>query len=100
PEGPAPVVPPGLALAPKAGLHPSTGLKVVLIVLAAAIQLVLPLLGHRAMLRVLRMLVVPFVVLFILLAIFTLPKAHLGGGAGANWETMMGALALILSAGG
>jgi purine-cytosine permease-like protein len=64
------------------------------------VQLVLPLLGHRAMLRVLRMLVPPFVVLFILLAIFALPKAQLGAGSGANWETMMGALALILSAGG
>jgi nucleobase:cation symporter-1, NCS1 family len=99
-EGLALVVLAGLALSDKAGLHSSTGLKVVLIVLAAAIQLVLPLFGHRAMLRVLRMLVVPFVVLFILLAIFTLPKAHLGAGSGANWETMMGALALILSAGG
>ena len=29
-----------------------------------------------------------------------LPKAHLGGGSNANWETMMVALALILSAGG
>ena len=70
----------GLALAAKAGVAPSTGLKVALIVVAAAIQLVLPLFGHRAMLRVLRMLVPPFVVLFILLAIFALPKAHLGGG--------------------
>jgi NCS1 family nucleobase:cation symporter-1 len=46
------------------------------------------------------MLVPPFVVLFILLAIFALPKAHLGAGSNANWETMTGALALILSAGG
>jgi nucleobase:cation symporter-1, NCS1 family len=90
----------GLALASKAGIHASTGLKVVLIVLAAAVQLVLPLFGHRAMLRVLRMLVPPFVVLFILLAIFTLPKAHLGAGSNANFATVMIALALILSAGG
>ncbi|MGA9859649.1 MAG: cytosine permease [Solirubrobacteraceae bacterium] len=90
----------GLALAAKAGIHTSTGLKIGLIVVAAAIQLVLPLFGHRAMLRVLRMLVPPFVILFILLAIFTLPKAHLGAGTNANWETMMIALALILSAGG
>ena len=43
----------------------------------------LPLFGHRAMLRVLRMLVPPFVVLFILLAIFALPKAHLARGVAA-----------------
>ena len=84
-EGLALVVLAGLALAAKAGVHASTGLKVLLIVLAAAIQLVLPLLGHRAMLRVLRMLVPPFVVLFILLAIFTLPKAHLGAGSNADF---------------
>jgi NCS1 family nucleobase:cation symporter-1 len=99
-EGLALVVLAGLALLAKAGVGGSTGLKLALIVVAAAVQLVLPLLGHRAMLRVLRMLVPPFVVLFILLAIFALPKAHLGAGSNANWETMTGALALILSAGG
>jgi purine-cytosine permease-like protein len=99
-EGLALVVLAGLALFAKAGVGGSTGLKIALIAAAAAVQLVLPLFGHRAMLRVLRMLVPPFVVLFILLAIFALPKAHLGAGSGANWETMMGALALILSAGG
>ena len=45
------------------------------------------------MVRVLRMLVPPFVVLFILLVIFALPKAHLDAGSGANWQTMTGALA-------
>lgn len=99
-EGLALVVLAGLVLTGKAGIHTSTGLKVVLIVVAAAIQLVLPLFGHRAMLRVLRLLVVPFVVLFILLAIFTLPKAHLGAGSHADFATVMIALALILSAGG
>jgi NCS1 family nucleobase:cation symporter-1 len=99
-EGLALVVLAGLALFAKAGVGGSTGLKIALIAAAAAVQLVLPLFGHRAMLRVLRMLVPPFVVLFILLAIFALPKAHLGAGSNANWETMMGALALILSAGG
>ena len=99
-EGLALVVLAGLALFAKAGAGGSSGLKIALIVAAAGVQLVLPLFGHRAMLRVLRLLVGPFVVLFILLAIFALPKAHLGAGSGANWETMMGALALVLSAGG
>ncbi len=94
------VVAAGLALLDKAGVGSSTGLKVVLIVVAALIQLVLPLFGHRAMLRVLRMLVPPFVVLFILLAILALPKAHLGAGHNGSWEEMMAALALVLSSGG
>ncbi|MBV9817165.1 MAG: cytosine permease [Solirubrobacterales bacterium] len=99
-EGLALVVLAGLALFSKAGVGGSTPLKIALIAAAGAIQLVLPLFGHRAMLRVLRRLVPPLVVLFILLAIFALPKAKLGAGPGADWETMMGALALILSAGG
>jgi nucleobase:cation symporter-1, NCS1 family len=94
------VVAAGLALLDKAGVASSTGLKIALIVVAAAIQLILPLFGHRAMLRVLRMLVPPFVVLFILLAILALPKAHLGAGHNASWAEMMAGLALVLSSGG
>ena len=78
------VVAAGLALFGKAGVASSTGLKVALIIAAAAIQLILPLFGHRAMLRILRVMVPPFVVLFILLAILALPKAHLGAGHNAS----------------
>jgi nucleobase:cation symporter-1, NCS1 family len=94
------VVAAGLALLGKAGVEGSTGLKVVLIVAAASIQLILPLFGHRAMLQILRMLVPPFVVLFVLLAILALPKAHLGAGHNASWAEMMAGLALVLSSGG
>ncbi len=94
------VVAAGLGLFAKAGVGSSTGLKVGLVVAAAAIQLVLPLFGHRAMLRVLRMLVPPFVVLFVVLAILALPKAHLGAGHDASWAAMMAGLALVLSSGG
>ena len=94
------VVAGGLALLGKAGVHSSTGLKIVLIVVAALIQLILPLFGHRAMLRVLRMLVPPFVVLFVILAILALPKAQLGAGHDGTWQDMMAALALVLSSGG
>ena len=99
-EGLALVVLAGLALSAKAGVHASAGLKVALIVAAAAVQLVLPLLGHGTMLRVLRWLVLPFVALFVVLAILVLPKVHLGTGSSGSWETMTIALALILSAGG
>jgi purine-cytosine permease-like protein len=99
-EGLALVVLAGLALSAKAGLHAAVGLKVALILGAAAVQLVLPLLGHGTMLRVLRLLVAPFVVLFVVLAALTLPKVHPGAGSGADWETVMVALALILSSGG
>ncbi|HUE27356.1 MAG TPA: cytosine permease [Solirubrobacteraceae bacterium] len=94
------VVAAGLALLGKAGVASSAGLKIVLIAAAASIQLLLPLFGHRAMLRVLRMLVPPFVVLFVILAILALPKAHLGAGHDASWAMMMAGLAFVLSSGG
>jgi NCS1 family nucleobase:cation symporter-1 len=94
------VVSAGLALLNKAGVGTSDGLKWVLIIAAACVQLTLPLFGHRMMLRALRMMVPPFVVLFILLAIQTLGKAHLGAGHNASWAYMMAGLAFVLSSGG
>ena len=99
-EGLALVVLAGLALFGKAGVGSSTGLKIALIVVAAAIQLIMPLFGHRAMLRVLRMMVFPFVVLFVVLAILSVGKVHLGAGHNGSWQVMFAALAVILSAGG
>lgn len=99
-EGLALIVLAGLALAAKAGVSASTGLKVLLVVLAALVQLVVPLFGHGAMMRFLRILVVPFVAVFVILAVLALPKAHFSGAPGASWEMMMVALALIATSGG
>jgi NCS1 family nucleobase:cation symporter-1 len=99
-EGLALVVLAGLALFNKAGVGPSTGLKVALIIAAACVQLVLPLFGHRAMLRVLRALVIPFVILFVVLTILSIGKVHLSAGTNGSWQDMFAALAVILSAGG
>jgi NCS1 family nucleobase:cation symporter-1 len=99
-EGLALVVLAELALMSKAGVGSSTGLKIALIVVAAAVQLVLPLFGHRAILRVLRMMVLPFVVLFIALTILSIGKVHLGAGHNGSWQVMFAALAVVLSAGG
>jgi NCS1 family nucleobase:cation symporter-1 len=99
-EGLALVVLAGLALFSKAGVGSSTGLKIALIVVAACVQLIMPLLGHRVMLRVLRMLVFPFIGLFIVLTVLSVGKVHLGAGHNGSWAEMMAALALILSAGG
>ncbi|HZE04491.1 MAG TPA: cytosine permease [Solirubrobacteraceae bacterium] len=94
------VVAAGLALLGKAGVGTSTGLKVALIVSAACVQMILPLFGHRAMLRVLRLMVPPFIVLFVVLAILALPKANLGAGHNASVAEVLAGLALVLSAGG
>jgi purine-cytosine permease-like protein len=96
-EGIALIVLAGLALAAKAGVHPSTPLKIVLIVAAAAIQLVLPLLGHATILKTLRVLLVPFVAGFIVLAALTLGKARVNDYIhGASWQTFMAGLAFVI----
>jgi purine-cytosine permease-like protein len=91
----------GLALAVKAGYHPGTPLKVVLIIAAAAIQGVLPFLGYATVVKVLRTLIIPFVVLYVILAILTIGKVNAGSVQhGANWQTMMGGLAFTITLSG
>ncbi|MHB1534445.1 MAG: purine-cytosine permease family protein [Acidimicrobiales bacterium] len=91
----------GIALAAKAGFHAGTPLKVVLIVAAAAIQMILPFLGHATLVKVLRGLVVPFVVLYVILAALTLGKANAGAvHHGANWQTFLVGLAFSITLSG
>jgi nucleobase:cation symporter-1, NCS1 family len=99
-EGLALVVLAGLALFSKAGVGGSTGLKIALIIAAAAVQLTLPLFGHKVMLRTLRLMVLPFIALFIVFTILSVGKVHLGAGHNASFAEMLAALAIILSAGG
>jgi purine-cytosine permease-like protein len=87
-----------VALTAKAGFHAGTPLKVVFIVLAAALQMVIPLLGYATMVKVLRALVVPFIVIYVILAFLTLHRANPGSiHHGANWQTMMGGLAFTIA---
>jgi nucleobase:cation symporter-1, NCS1 family len=91
----------GLALATKAGYHPGTPLKVVLILVAAVVQTVLPFLGYATIVKVLRILVIPFIALYVILAILTIGKANPGSiHHGANWQTMMGGLAFSITLSG
>ncbi len=99
-EGLALVVLAGLALFNKAGVGSSTPLKIGLIIVAALVQLTLPLFGHKAMLRTLRLMVIPFIVLFIVFTALSIGKVHLGAGHNASFAEMLAALAIILSAGG
>lgn len=96
-EGIALVVLAGIALAAKAGVHAGTPLKVFLIAAAAAIQLVLPLLGHATIQKTLRVLLVPFTALFVVLAALTLGKARVNDYIhGASWQTFMAGLAFVI----
>src|SRR5215472_7164916 len=78
-EGIALIVFAAIALAGKAGMSAvPTWLKVIFLIVAVAIQAVLPLLGHAAVLKVLRLLALPFVVLFAIMAGFVVHRYHAG----------------------
>jgi nucleobase:cation symporter-1, NCS1 family len=87
----------GEALAIKAGFLPGTALKVVFIAIAAVIQFILPSLGHATIVKSLRTLIAPFIVLYAILAALTLGKVNVHlVHAGGNWETFMGGLAFVI----
>ena len=75
-EGIAFIVLAGIALAAKANLTAGDGLKIALIIGAVLVQACLPFIGHAAMLKVLRWLALPFVALFVIMAIITADKVQ------------------------
>ncbi len=100
-EGIALIVFAAILLSQKAGLTPGTPAKIIFVILAVLIQAVLPLLGHAAVLKVLRLLAIPFVVLFAVMAALTVSKVNLHVPAhGASWGALTIFLALVISAGG
>jgi nucleobase:cation symporter-1, NCS1 family len=100
-EGIALIVFAAILLTQKAGFTAGVAAKVIFILLAVAIQAVLPLLGHTAVLKVLRWLAIPFIVLFAVLAGLAAGKVNLHVPAhGASWGALTIFLALVISAGG
>jgi purine-cytosine permease-like protein len=100
-EGIALIVFAAILLTSKAGLTAGTAAKVAFIVIAVALQSVLPWFGHAAVLRVLRWLAVPFVILFAVMAALTSSKVDLHAvHHGAGWGALLVVLALVISAGG
>ena len=79
-----------------------TPAKIVVIVLAALAQLVMPLLGHPTITKVLRYLAYLFIVFFAVLAGFTINRLHLSTfhQPAASWAVWTTALVLIISVGG
>jgi purine-cytosine permease-like protein len=100
-EGIAFIVFAAIVLMGKAGFTAGAAAKIVFIVLAVAIQAVLPLLGHTAVLKVLRWLAIPFVALFAVMAVLAASKAKLHAVPhGAGWGMLLVFLALVIAAGG
>ncbi|MDA8303086.1 MAG: cytosine permease [Actinomycetota bacterium] len=100
-EGIALIVLVAVAMFAKGGVQASTVLKVVLVIAAVAVQALLPLVGHRAMLKVLHWLAYPFIALFVIMAVITAGKVNLHAAPhGAGWGSLMVFLALVISVGG
>ncbi len=100
-EGLILVVLAAVALTAKAGFHAGTPLKVGFIVVAAAVQMILPFLGHATVVRVLRLLIVPFAILYVVLASLTVGKVDLHSVAhGAGWPVFMAGLAFVIALSG
>jgi nucleobase:cation symporter-1, NCS1 family len=100
-EGIALIVFAAILMTSKAGFSAGDPAKVIFIIVAVAIQAVLPLLGHAAVLRVLRWLAIPFVILFAIMAGLTTSKVNLHAVShGASWGALTIFLALVISAGG
>ena len=79
-----------------------TPAKIVVIILAAAVQLVMPFFGHATITKMLRYLAYVFIVFFVVLAIFTFNRLHLSTfhQPSASWAVWTTALVLIISVGG
>jgi purine-cytosine permease-like protein len=91
----------GLVLLAKSGFDPGTPAKALLILGAVAVQFILPFLGHATIVKTLRLLVLPFIVLFGVVLFFAASHAKVDAVAhGAGWETYMEGLAFTIALSG
>ena len=95
------VVGASITLSQLAGIHVGAGLKVTFIVAACLVQTVLPYFGHATMVKVLRLLIVPFVAIFAVVAFVGLHhvRASYHGVAG-GWELESAGLAFVVALSG
>jgi len=85
------------------GLHPTSLMKIGYIIVATSIMVVLPYFGHATMVRVLRQLIVPFVLVYGMLLVFTAGHWHLNytpAITGFNWQVYSAALAFSFTLAG
>jgi purine-cytosine permease-like protein len=101
-EGLILIVGAALVLAAKAGFHAGTPLKVVLVLGAVGIQIILPFLGHATMVKVLKALIIPFGIVFLVLLGFSWSHAHTGiqPQYAATWQLWTAGLAFTITLSG
>jgi len=96
-EGLILIVGAALVLEIKAGFSPGDPAKVIFVIVAVLIQGVLPFLGHATILKTLRALVIPFIILFAVMLGFAIPHATTHGVAhAADWQTYLEGLAFTI----
>lgn len=101
-EGLILIVGAALVLSSQAGFHPGAPAKVAFVLLAVAVQVLLPFLGHATMVRVLRWLIAPFAIIFAVLAAYGLANGHTAAPAASydNWQLYMAGLAFTITLSG
>jgi len=101
-EGLILIVGASLVLTSKAGFHAGTPAKVIVILAAVGIQIILPFLGHATMVKVLKTLVIPFAVIFLVLLVFSWGHAHTGIKAApyVDWRLWTAGLAFSITLSG
>jgi nucleobase:cation symporter-1, NCS1 family len=102
-EGIILIVGAGLVLMIKSGLAPGTPAKVVLAIAAIAVQAVLPFLGHATIVKTLRWLIIPCVVIFAILLGFSSGHMHLSAPTQSfaqGWQYFMVGLAFTIALSG
>lgn len=88
------------ALLDMAGVQVSTAGQVLIVVALSVVQAVLPLLGHAAITKVLRLLVIPFAAIFLAMAWLVTDDLQLTDSAPASWALFLGGVALAASGSG
>jgi NCS1 family nucleobase:cation symporter-1 len=100
-EGLILIVGAALVLMIKAGFVPGDPAKVVLVIVAVLLQGIIPFLGYAAIVKTLRVLVIPFLVLFAVMLGFAIPHAntHVVAHSG-DWQGFLEALAFTIALSG
>lgn len=88
------------ALLDMAGVQVSTGGQVLIVVILSVVQAVLPLLGHAAITKVLRLLVIPFAAIFLAMAWLVADDIQIADSAPASLALFLGGVALAASGSG
>jgi len=91
-----------VVLSQYAGFHVNSATKVVFIIIATAIQAVMPYLGHATMVKVLRALIIPFAVIFAALTIIESQHSNTGhvDVFAHGWEPFTAGIAFTIALSG